>query len=903
MRFKKLPALLVPLCCAVAAATRAQEPLNPPVPLVRTAPASAAASPGAAAVSFTAAERAQALGFSSLAAELYRQLLDRAPATGPGPGGADRAALTLALATTLLDDGRAAEAEQALQGFTGARGAAWHLRAGLAAAQLKKLDMAKTELAAVKPEELSKADLAWDWFLQGVLFDLAPVRDITKANEFYNRAQAAAPTELARARFQLGGEQARLGLPEPPSKAALDEALKNYERFQGRATGYDFARPYAVMLDQAGQKGEAVAFLQRVLRTLPPEERGRADDFRLILGLIANRGRDAAGRAALVQLLETGSSAERQRQALQLLTNAAEGEPARTQLRDELDKLIGAPAKHPIKETLLLFRAQIALAEKKYGEAADRANELLQQFPGSPWRVEGLAVLTGAAWERKSYRSAAGSARQARAELAASAVGAAEERTKAHATLGVLEAEAWFRAGETGGDANDFKNAADAYAAALRERPPGATDEQVGGLMLQRVLAEIHAGSPDAAKVLDELARDPAFDLGKENRWQAEWTLARELQAQGKTAEAFARVNQVLAKAPANAAALPGELRARMRWLQARLSLEAGQPEQTLGLADQLIDTAGELAPALKDEILSTVALLKVEANFKLGREAAAFEGLKKLQEGEYAASDAAISSYLVEAGYYADPSRNKITEAQRRLTTLADKFPASSYAPYALYQAALQAERLDQTASYEEANRLLVDLVKKYPESELVFSAQLREGNLLMKLNQLPQAQQVYQELVNKFPQHRDVTLAELALADCLNAQSSGNPAYLAAAQAKFEELRDRVDAATDVRVEAGYKLGEVLVRRDEPARALEVWWNLVVTPFLEDEPRAAKLESKGRYWMSRTLIRTGEVYRQQGKLEEAKVAWSYVLQKKLPFQTFAKQRLAEVGVPEATP
>jgi tetratricopeptide (TPR) repeat protein len=303
--------------------------------------------------------------------------------------------------------------------------------------------------------------------------------------------------------------------------------------------------------------------------------------------------------------------------------------------------------------------------------------------------------------------------------------------------------------------------------------------------------------------------------------------------------------------------------------------------------------------------------LLKAEAHFQLGRdlkdpklarehEDAAIEILKKLRE-DYPKSDAAISSYLVEADYYAN--RNKIDEARKSLKKLADDFPQSAYAPHALYQAALLAERLGQTSGYEEANRLLVDLVTKYPQSDLVFYAQLREGGLLQKLNQLPSAQLVFMELLNKFSQHGDVTLAQLALAECINAQSSGNPAFLDIAKTKFEELRDRVDAPIDVRVEAGYNLGEVLVRRNQETAAIGVWWNLVVVPFLEDDTRAVTLGTTGRYWMARTLIRTGEIYQKQEKLEEAKKAWTYILQKRLPFESLAKSNLREVGVLDPKP
>ena len=96
---------------------------------------------------------------------------------------------------------------------------------------------------------------------------------------------------------------------------------------------------------------------------------------------------------------------------------------------------------------------------------------------------------------------------------------------RVRADLGVLEAEASFRAG-------DYRTAADAYAALLRERPVELEPKRIGELMFQRVLAEIKAPSGEPGKVLDELERDPAFDV--ENRWQAEWNLARALQLKAR---------------------------------------------------------------------------------------------------------------------------------------------------------------------------------------------------------------------------------------------------------------------------------------------------------------------------------------------------------------------------------
>lgn len=879
---------------------RAQEALVPPAPLLQTAtPRKAgqgAVTAGGGVVTMASAQRSQELGFPSVAAGIYRQLL-AAP-------DADRAGLTLALAAVLLDDGQPAEAEKVLGAFVGLRGSAWHLRAGLAAVQLKKADVARAEFAAIRLEELSGPDRAWASFLQGALYDLAPVQDVTKANEFYIKAEQAAVNEMARARFRLAGEQVRLGLGRP-SDAALRQARANYEQFRGRAVGDSSAKSLAVMLHLAGQTAEAVNFLQQNLQTLLPQERTRGDDLRLLLGMIADKAPGGVGRVALNQLVATGSNPDRQREALQLLARASQQDNVRGVFRAELNKLIDAPTKHPILESLLLFRAQVLLAEKDYAPAEKDVRQLLDNYPGSSFRVHAYGVLTASAWEQRRWRSAADHARKTRAELApGTALAGAPGAAQARAELVVLEAEAWFRAGSAG-DAGDFRSAADAYAAALRERPEGV---KPGDLMFQRVLAEIKAGGVEAAQpLLDELGLDPAFDL--ENRWRAEWNLARELQIQGAAGvkQAYVRVNALLAEKTADgatsAAALPGELRARMAWLQARLALDVGEPERTIKLADAMAALLSGVNENLRNEIASTGALVKAEANFALGKET---DGLKTLQalreDAKFAKSDAAVRSYLIEAGYYA--AREKTVDAQKLLTRLADEFPQNELAPYALFQAALQAERRGQDANYKEANRLIEDLVTKYPKSDLVFSARLKQGDLWRNLNNLPKAQFIYEDLLNKPASQENLILAQLALAECHNAQSSGDTSHFASAQTLFEHLRDRADASVDVRVEAGYNLGELWVRRENKAKALEVWWNDVINAFLVDEERSSQLQSKGRYWMARTLYRAGEVFEQQEKLEEAKEAWLFLVRTKLGWgEALAKAKLARFGLKEAKP
>jgi TolA-binding protein len=866
-----------------AAPALAQEPLNPAVPLLRTA---AGPSPGERALTLAAAQRAQEMGFPDTAAALYRELLAapaestlQFPQAAAGPAEAARAQLVLALATALLDNDQPREADSLLRSLAGPRGSAWHLREALAAAQLRHFQEASSELSDTRPGDLPPSDRPWYLYLQGAL--AAGEGNPIQAADYFQQAERAGATDLVRARFLLAYEEARLRVG-PAGEDTIEQIRQNQERFDGTATGYDFARTYAVMLSGAGRRSDAVAVLQRELLALPTEERARADDFHLLLGLIAGGG-DSVGRNALVQLLETGGDPDRQRVALQLLANSSRTGSARTGFHAELDKLIAVSPPHPILEDLLLFRAALALEDGDYAQAGEDADEILARFPGSPLKAHALGVLTALAWEQRRYRAAADDAEKAQAELPPGEV---------RRELGVLVAEAWFRAG-------DFRSAAEAYAAAVRA-PPG--DVRPGELMFQRVEAEIRAGMLGVAEGdVDELARDPAFDTT--DRWQAEWNLERALQLEGRTGDAYARVERLLASPAPRVGALPAELRARMAWLQARLSFDAGQPERTLKLVAGLKASLHGLPADLGTEIESTGELLQARACLSLNRESAALDILRNLRAG-FPRSDAAQDSYIIEANYYAQ--QDKVVEAQALLTRFADDFPDSPYAPYALYQAALQAERLGREKDLTEAEKLiesLVGLVARYPRNDprgdFVFYARLKEGDLLRELNQFPQAQQVYESLLNNFSRHEDIVLAQLALAECHDAQSATDPSHADDARILFEHLLYRVDAPVDVRAEAGFNLGFLLERRGNAEQARAVWWRDVVTAFLLDPAQSGELGARGRYWISRTLLELGQLDEAQGRLDQAKDAWRLIVKTDLPGVALARARLARFGPP----
>ena len=58
------------------------------------------------------------------------------------------------------------------------RGAGWHLRAGLAALQLRKYDVARAELDAIREPELPPPDYPWYWFFEGAVLEVGANIDL-----------------------------------------------------------------------------------------------------------------------------------------------------------------------------------------------------------------------------------------------------------------------------------------------------------------------------------------------------------------------------------------------------------------------------------------------------------------------------------------------------------------------------------------------------------------------------------------------------------------------------------------------------------------------------------------------------------------------------------------------------
>ncbi len=835
-----------------------------PSPLAKEQ-AAAAVVPGRWIVAEARASGALQAGFPSTAAEIFRQIL----AEGTLPAEV-RQRVTLALCTALMDAGQLLEAEKVLAAYEGARTAAYQLRAGLIAFHSRRIAQAQAALAAGRAEELSAADKGWWHYLQGLVADAE--NDTNRRNAAFEQASAAAVSQLQRVRFLLGREQAALLRRAPLDESRLATLRQTIDDYQGRPMGFESARTYAAALAGLGRSTEAQSVLQRQLAIIPASERNEADQLRLSLGLIADEG-SMAGRQAFFTLVRDGQKPETQRIALQLLARGARSAAEREQLRRELTDLIGAPVQSRIIEDLLLARAQTALANKDYAPAEEDARALLERYPASPLKAAALGVRLAVAWDLKRYRTAADVIVRLRETISPG-----RERNE----LGVLLAEAFFRAG-------DFKNAADAYGAALGALHELPAVVPAGVLIFQRVLSDIRAGQLDAAAAqLDAAAGNPGFDAV--NRWQAEWNLIKELQVRGQTPAAYARVNRLLS---GGTAGVDEDLRIRLMWLRAKLSFDNGEHALARQQADELLallQSGGQMEPELRTEVVSTTQLLKAQALLALGSEDDGGTLLVKLR-ADYKGTKAAVYSYMVQATRLAE--RGELAKAQQTLTDMVDNNGASEFAPFALYEAAIYAERQGLDRHLSEAYKLLERLNNKYPNDELVFHSRLKQGDLLRKLNDFPTARQNYEHLVNNYAGHPDELLAHLALADSLFAQGANSVANYESASANYERLRDLPSAPVDLRAEAGFKWGLALANRTQLPKAQTVFWS-VVNDFLLNGAEAARLGAKGRYWVARSLLMLGQINEEADRFDEAQRAYQLIVDHKLHGVTQAQAKLA---------
>lgn len=828
-----------------------------------------------------AGEQALRYGFSPVATRIYRSILAEMD-----PDDQRLPEARLGLASALITERQFEDAGDVLDDYEDLDDPRYLLRRAAIALARRETDEFDGFVTRIETGSLPEEERGWSYFLRAIQSGRQGEAD--SARELYEQALAASPTVEQIAAFSLAWQRTRL-LRGEADEGMAEELKRQMDEFQGRTAGYRFAQQYAVVLEQLGDRAGASSVIRAQIQAIPPAERDLRDQFLLLDGLITGP-ESGPGRASLRQLLESGGDRELQGIALKTLTaTIPEGGWA------DFDAFLGGliERENALTETLLLYRAQIALRSaaaapeeteprEQYERAVSAAEELLRRFPGSGFKQEALEILAAAAWEQRRYRTAAAHLTQLRDDL---------EPGERRAQTGLLVADCYFRAGEVNRSAEDFRNAADAYGSVARERPEAVS---AGRVIFHRVTAEIRGGRVNRAIAhLEEAELDQADSA---YRWRAEWNLVKEMQRRGNMEDAYARITRLLGD---ESETIPDDaLRIRLQWLQAQLSHDAGRSGETLPLLDQLDEAldGGALDEPMRDRVKAHSLLLRGKACLAADRDAEGVAALERVRQ-EYPGSEPAIYSQLVEARHYTEV--NRTVDAQQLLIQLADEHRTSPYAPIALYEAALNAQRRGPEESYQQqAISQLERLVNEHPRHELAFYARLRQGDLLRRLNRFEAAELVYRDLANIHPNHPDIALVQLSMADCFLAQATeGSGPRFSNAIAILERLFDLPTISPDLRAEAGFKLAFATARgtNGNRERAGELYWSIVSNLFLNEEIRA-NLGARGRYWVARSLLEYGRYFEEMNRKEEAGRAYELIEANGLPGRRLAAASLARL-------
>lgn len=817
-------------------------------------------------------DAALAEGFSALAASLYREAL-----TAPGISPADGLSMRLSLLTALLASNQLAEAETVLpQVEPTSEGTEQQkqLRAAWLAYLKGNPEGAAEAHAALVEPALPPEDRPWSVLLNALLRHAEG--DFETANERFATALAEAPTEGLRDHFELLRLRGEL-LAGKTSEEVVSELRMATRAMRGRVGEAEAARLLAVALARLGRTDEALTVIDEELQRPGIMDTARRFDFLLLLALIS--GDDSGrGRLSLAQILTGNAPAATQRVALSLLSRAPFQGRYRTEFLNFLGDLIAAPGSPAILDELLGLRALLRAADGDFNAAEIDATRLIEQFPGSSLFNEMHRLLAYVNWSRQPprYRTAASHLNRLRGLVSDPA-----ER----AQLTVLMGDCYFLNG-------DYLNASDAYGSALRD----PYIDQRGSILFQRILAEIRAGRLDeATRILDGSREQVALDAIR--RWQAEWNLLDARRDAGQVEEAFRRLRALLDRR--DAGSLPPELEVRMRWLEARLTLEAGRPSETPALVDALMNRVGAgdvLSAGDRAAVLSHALLLKGEALLTLGQRSEALSVFGELRT-RFPDSGPDMLSYLIEARLAA--GENSIVDSQSTLINLADRFPRSRYAPIALWEAALQVEQRGLDSSFREAIGILERLLQSYPNDSLAYYARLKQADLSRRLNDFGTALVLYERLLARYPDHPERFRAELSRADCLLARGSASTDSLAAASVVYERLLLDVEVPLDAQMEAGFKWGISLAQRNLSEGARQAFYT-VKQRGLDDPERAVRLGAQGRYWMSRTLLELGASEESQKNLPgyaNARKIYEQLIASGLPGQEVARNRLQRLG------
>jgi TolA-binding protein len=683
--------------------------------------------------------------------------------------------------------------------------------------------------------------------------------------------------------------RARISLGETP--AALSLYAEVDKRTTNRVTRAENMLEWATALEGIGRVGDALNVLMRQVEmnvTGPVTDEGRLAYGRLLI----RQQRTVEAEAALRLLAQRKGATENHRVQAWLALSQLALEGGRTN-----EALVAARAAdelsiYPESRKLAgYWLADLLLAAPAtLEEGVSRAKAQVREFPGVAMSAAAQFRLAEALLRNGRYEAAAAEYRlyletftdgRAREAAALEGLGTALSRMarhgeaanvflKAHdvATNAAERISCLLQAGDALHAAGQFRQAAETYRRLVTGYP---ADPQVPRALFQAADSLERGGDAEGALATFTQAARQAGTGELAVRALLRLAPLQEARAQADQAvETYTRVLAMTTNAPPCGEALLG--RGRTYYRTYRFERAAAD-----------FQTAGELLPSSRDEaeFLRTMCLYGQARDEEARTAALAFIGT-------YTNSTQLPEMVLWLAKF--DYNRNRLEEAGRRLLQYAETWPRGAWADAAVLwagRAAFHAQEFTNTVA------LMSRLQREYPQSPRFAESRFVQGEALYMLTRYQEAVVVLDEIISRYPDNDWVTPAWARKGDCLNALGSEKAARYDEAIKAYREVLGRRDATPEMILQAEFRIGRCLQKKQQPDAAIDQFYSRVVLRFLESRQKGVYYPESASSWFDQAAFQAADLLEQKKAFDQAEGLLNRVIQANTPGRDEALKRI----------
>jgi TolA-binding protein len=230
------------------------------------------------------------------------------------------------------------------------------------------------------------------------------------------------------------------------------------------------------------------------------------------------------------------------------------------------------------------------------------------------------------------------------------------------------------------------------------------------------------------------------------------------------------------------------------------------------------------------------------------------------------------------------------LEEANRRLLQYVETWPRGSWADAAVLWAGRAAFR---AADYTNTVTLMSRLQREYPQSPRFAESRFVQGEALYMLTRYQEALVVFDNLISRYPDSDWVTAAWARMGDSLSALGSEKATRYDEAMKSYSEVLGRRDATPEMKLQAQFRIGRCLQKKQQPDAAIDQYYSHVVLRFLEERQKGTYYPEGASAWFEQAAFLAAELLQQKKANEQAESILNRVIQANTPGREEAQQRI----------